>query len=495
MKNETILLNEHYKYLSDYYSELPSNCILNKGITGCGGTTVEINASRNSIIVVPTKELVRNKSDGINIYGLFGDIKGNKGIKNYIDTKEGYKKIITTYDSLSRVISVIGESVFTNYFLLIDEYHIFFNYYSLRNKAIREVLSIFRKFSNFCFMTATGLTEETMIEELKDIKIITLDWEKKVPVKVNVIETRFTLKTIELEIYKCLSSDYNLHIFFNSVKSISSIIKKMEIEFDYRIICSSNSQKNLKLNFNHSTDPVSKINFYTAACFEGVDIYDPVGKTIVLSDSNIATTIYDISTLFVQICGRLRDSKYKDEVTFILNPKQNRYANKPDFNKNIEFGLATIESINKGSDLFKQSQLEKLKKSPELYHDYYVILENEDLKYDDNLRKVDCHNYEIVNKVYNTTLNVLMELNAQPIINLQSVQFNFTFDNKTELEKVIELNKEYDFDELSLLIGNILNRKMIAFKRTDIDKYLEVIRLRKRVKGKVKQVFKVIKIK
>ena len=96
MNNETILLNEHYKYLSDYYSELPSNCILNKGITGCGGTTVEINASRNSIIVVPTKELVRNKSDGINIYGLFGDIKGNKGIKNYIDTKEGYKKIIKT---------------------------------------------------------------------------------------------------------------------------------------------------------------------------------------------------------------------------------------------------------------------------------------------------------------------------------------------------------------------------------------------------------------
>lgn len=495
MNNETILLNEHYKYLSDYYSELPSNCILNKGITGCGGTTVEINASRNSIIVVPTKELVRNKSDGINIYGLFGDIKGNKGIKNYIDTKEGYKKIITTYDSLSRVISVIGESAFTDYFLLIDEYHIFFNYYSLRNKAIREVLSTFRKFNNFCFMTATGLTEETMIEELKDIKIITLDWSEKVPVKVNVIETRFTLKTIELEIYKCLSSDYNLHIFFNSVKSISSIIKKMEIEFDYRIICSSNSQKNLKLNFNHSTDPVSKINFYTAACFEGVDIYDPVGKTIVLSDSNIATTIYDISTLFVQICGRLRDSKYKDEVTFILNPKQNRYANKPDFNKNIEFGMATIESINKGSDLFKQSQLEKLKKSPDLYHDYYVILENEDLKYDDNLRKVDCHNYEIVNKVYNTTLNVLMELNAQPIINLQSVQFNFTFDNKTELEKVIELNKEYDFDELSLLIGNILNRKMIAFKRTDIDKYLEVIRLRKRIEGKVKQMFKVIKIK
>ena len=495
MKNETILLNEHYKYLSDYYSELPSNCILNKGITGCGGTTVEIKADRNSIIVVPTKELVRNKSDGINTYGLFGEIKGNKGIQNYINTKQGYKKIITTYDSLNRVISVLGQSAFTDYFLLIDEYHIFFNYYSLRNKAIREVLSIFNKFNDFCFMTATGLTEETMIEELKHLPIITLDWSEKVPVKVNVIETRFTLKTIELEMYKCLSSDYNLHIFFNSVKSISSIIKKLGIPFDYRIICSSNSQKNLKLNFNHSTDPVSKINFYTAACFEGVDIYDPVGKTIVLSDSNIATTLYDISTLFVQICGRVRDSIYKDEVTFILNPKQNRYAQKPDFNKNIEYGLATIESINNGTELFKNSQLEKLKKDPTLYHDYYVMLENNELKYDDNLRKVDSHNYTIFNKVYNTTLNVLMELDKEPSLEVKDVQLNYNFDTKSELEKVIITGSIYDFDTLSGLLGNILNRKMIEFKRTDVDKYLNVERVRKRVDGKVKQLYKITKIK
>ena len=85
--NDEITISANGKYLSDFMDDLPHNSYINKGITGCGGTTVEINASRNSIIVVPTKELVRNKSDGINIYGLFGDIKGNKGIKNYIDTK------------------------------------------------------------------------------------------------------------------------------------------------------------------------------------------------------------------------------------------------------------------------------------------------------------------------------------------------------------------------------------------------------------------------
>ena len=88
-----------------------------------------------------------------------------------------------------------------------------------------------------------------------------------------------------------------------------------------------------------------------------------------------------------------------------------------------------------------------------------------------------------------------MELNDQPILEIKDVQFNYTFDNKTELQKIIEIDKEYTFDELSLLIGGILGRKMITFKRTDIDKYLEVLRVRKRIDGKVKQLYKIVKIK
>ena len=50
-------------------------------------------------------------------------------------------------------------------------------------------------------------------------------------------------------------------------------------------------------------------------------------------------------------------------------------------------------------DYQKQSHfiIEKLKKDPTLYHDYYVMLEDNTLKYDDNLRKVDTHNYTIFN--------------------------------------------------------------------------------------------------
>jgi hypothetical protein len=49
------------KYLSDFMNKLPSKVLFNKGITGCGGTTVELKSERNSIILVPTKNLVENK--------------------------------------------------------------------------------------------------------------------------------------------------------------------------------------------------------------------------------------------------------------------------------------------------------------------------------------------------------------------------------------------------------------------------------------------------
>src|SRR5574344_1134217 len=107
-------------YLSDIYTELPSNCLLNKGITGCGGTTVELKSNRNSIILCPTINLVLNKSDQTPLsLGVYGDIKESDILK-YIQLSI-YKKIIATYDALPKLIRTIGNSIFTDYFLLIDE--------------------------------------------------------------------------------------------------------------------------------------------------------------------------------------------------------------------------------------------------------------------------------------------------------------------------------------------------------------------------------------
>lgn len=59
---EKIISMDKVGYLSDFFSELPSNCILNKGLTGCGGSYLELHSNRNSVILVPTIELVKNKT-------------------------------------------------------------------------------------------------------------------------------------------------------------------------------------------------------------------------------------------------------------------------------------------------------------------------------------------------------------------------------------------------------------------------------------------------
>ena len=42
--------------------DLPQNCIFNKVVTGCGGTTIALFNERNYIIAVPTTELITNKT-------------------------------------------------------------------------------------------------------------------------------------------------------------------------------------------------------------------------------------------------------------------------------------------------------------------------------------------------------------------------------------------------------------------------------------------------
>lgn len=168
-----VKIKKEILYLSDVIKELPHNCILNKGITGCGGTTVELVSKRNSIILVPTTNLVINKSNDSTIFGLYGKVS-IKELETYINNIE-IKKIIATYDALPRLINALGDKIYSDYFLLVDEYHILFNSYSFRREAIRYILKTYDKFDKFVFMTATPLTGRKLLKELDHLPLITYE--------------------------------------------------------------------------------------------------------------------------------------------------------------------------------------------------------------------------------------------------------------------------------------------------------------------------------
>ena len=409
IKNEIINIPKQYKFLSEFISELPSHNLINKGITGCGGTTLELNAKRNSIILCPTKNLVLNKAKyGI---GVTGNTL-NKDINTYLKTASiKYKKIIATYDALPRLIELIPD--YYNYFLLVDEYHLLFNDYGFRNKAIFYLLKHFREFKNWCFLTATPIKPEFILTELSDVDTITYNWEAATLVNTQIKDTPFIQKEL-LSLIDYYKDKCNLHIFINSVDTIRNIIKKLDTE-DYRVICATTNKGKI-LHFKDVNSKVCKLNFYTSCAFEGVDIYDKDGRCIIICDSNVSTTMLDISTKIRQICGRIRDSKYKNECTIILNTKKHRYAgtSKEEFlsavKESEERGKRRIELINTFSEYDYETELKLY--SPTTAYNLYLNKFDNKIFYDNNLKNIDLYNYDLISEIYNDQISVLSELQS-----------------------------------------------------------------------------------
>ena len=251
-----------------------------------------------------------------------------------------------------------------------------------------------------------------------------------------------------------------------------------------------------------TVDDIKKINFYTSTCFEGVDIYDPKGKTIIISDSNISTTMLDISTMFVQICGRLRDSVYKNQVTFILNAKNHRYCkykSYEEFESEVKeiVRLPQKETENfifhKDADL---KRIELMKYCYETYSSVYLIKdEHNNILYDDNLKKIDLKNFDIVNNVYNSYYTVLDNVNESNLLTVSK-----TIDHNLGEDQIIKLvrqsfnpDKRYTYDEVISKVKNILNSFGVFFKRNDIKKYIQLKRVDTHKNGKRVVLYQIIK--
>ena len=463
MKNLKLTMDTQ-KYLSEQFSELPSNCIFNKGMTGCGGSYLELHSKRNSVILVPTIELVKNKTEE-GIQPVHSAIK-DAAIKKYLDSNVPYKKIIGTYDSITRIIKLLDPK---QYFLLVDEYHVLFNSYVFRDEAIKNVLNNYKVFNAFCFMSATPLEDLCILKELEDIDRVTLEWKDSVPVKIDIIDTYFTTNEL-FNLFDREFSKVNWHIFLNSVGTIRQIVPKLDDS--YKVVCSAINKKKstIKLNYGTTLDAPKKYNFYTSCSFEGCDIYDKYGKTVIICDTSIATTILDISTLIRQICGRLRDSIYKDQVTLILNTHKHRYASispsefKKFVDNNILDGKRCEEQFNNFS--LRDQLLEKRKYSPETYNSFYANMYDNKIFYDDNLRRMDEYNYKLVSEIYNNSISVIKACKESNLL----PESKPTKGERWIKEKLI--NKEYTYEELENTFKPVFEELGLEWScKTSIDTY------------------------
>lgn len=390
------------KYLSEFLDELPVNCILNKSTTGCGGTTLALTNEKKFVIVVPYSALVENK-----IQQTDGVLGVHSGVTIYDIAKyvsNGGTKIMVTWDSLYKVHVNINPKEWS---LLIDEYQLLFAQNTFRGKAINYVLEHFREYKDFTFISATPIPDEFVLEELKNVPVVTIEWPNLLNVKLDNIQVTGSLITgccAIIDGFLSGRNEGNLYIFVNSVSFINDILEEYPAltEENTRLIYSKNSKEVLRLPNGSTTDQPKKFNFITSTAFEGCDIYDENGRSLIISTD---FSKIDTATTMIQVAGRIRNSQYKDHLMHLFKETSDNdvdyilYKERRCKAYNSPVLDAIVEEVNSQPTPKERREAYKTYRGT----DFLIADRKGFIKKDINLLNRDLFTFYLVHCVYNDT--------------------------------------------------------------------------------------------
>ncbi len=213
----------------------------------------------------------------------------------------------------------------------------------------------------------------------------------------------------------------NYHIFINSVEDITKIVRIAKLKPEHvRIVCSLNGDSPRKImaklgkdyQIEKVSDPVKLINLYTSTAFEGQDIYDKNGRTFVVSNADKDHTLVDISTEFIQICGRIRNSDYNSEIVYFYSTKP--YDKDITLNEYIEVSEKSYAKAVRHAKKFNAQPLEDRQAFPYINRPYARIEDNK-IIVDRNLLNWDIINYKVCNGLYACNINLQEEMERNGI--------------------------------------------------------------------------------
>lgn len=273
----------------------------------------------------------------------------------------------------------------------------------------------------------------------------------------------------------------NYHIFLNSVEGISKIIRQAGLPPEECLVVCSVSEdsrdKNLAklpegFSIGNTSEKPKLFNFYTSTCFEGQDILDPVGRTFIVSEKYKDHTKMDVMTTLLQICGRIRDSRYKFEIIQIYSDSIYKDVTLEEFKQSI---LRTVEEAERNAALLDQvsgSSRERLLKEF-VNKEPYMDVQDGRIIVDRNLANLQIVNYGIVNGQYKTQCNMnaaLLSAGVQVSNDLGKFEID---DEELEQETSIERSpfKEI-FEEYAELCSQPFNMNIFRKNRIEIEKPL-----------------------
>ena len=330
--------------------------ILNKTVTGCGGTSLFLNSSIDVVIISPRLQALKDKHEQHPDTFLFHSPYTNNGkraddikrlmseLNNYISfcgstpfTNKKYAKVFVTLDSCDKVIDVLKKNAAINKFLfVVDEFQCLMGDATFKGTTdMNFLIRLDCEAKNICYLSATPIPDMYLdfVPQFKGLPYIKLEWDPDVLEEPNVIEIQMKKDESAEKVCSNIIRDFKTNgyferkvvdgqvvysteacIFLNEVRSIINIIVKNNLKPDeVTILCSEGKVSGLPKGFKTGglctdrNNPVNKtFTFCTKASFEGVDFYSTNAITYVFINAGKEWQTLDIILDIPQILGRQR---------------------------------------------------------------------------------------------------------------------------------------------------------------------------------------------
>ena len=326
--------------------------ILNKTVTGCGGTSLFLNSSIDVVIISPRLQALKDKHEQHPDTFLFHSPYTNNGkraadikrlmsdLNNYINNPFSVynkAKILVTLDSCDKVIDVLkGYGVIDSFLFVVDEFQCLMGDATFKGTTdMNFLIRLDNEAKNICYLSATPIQDMFLdfVPQFKGLPYIKLEWDKSVLEEPNVREIQMKKDESAEKICSNIIRDFRANgyfarkvvdgqvvysteacIFLNEVRSIINIIVKNNLKPDeVTILCSDGKVSGLPKGFKvgglctDKNNPRNKtFTFCTKASFEGVDFYSTNAMTYVFINAGKEWQTLDIMLDIPQILGRQR---------------------------------------------------------------------------------------------------------------------------------------------------------------------------------------------
>lgn len=397
------------RYMSDYdkliNDLLPiyGKFILNKTLTGCGGTSLFLNSGLMIVIISPRIQVLKNKHKQYPDSFLFhipqcGDrpsaIKQKmEELNSYLHLHYGLTpfgqpppaKILVTLDSVGKVLSVLEScSIIDKFLFVVDEFQCLMGDAIFKGTVdMNFLVNIDNRARRICYLSATPIPEIYLdyIPQLANLPYYKLQWDPAVieepTLKVRQMKKgENAVKLCTELIQKYRNNGYferkiiqgsvvysrEACIFLNEVKSIIRIIEKNNLlPEEVTILCSESKSSELPKGFTigglctDRNNPINKtFTFCTKASFEGVDFYSTNASTYIFIDGGKEWLSLDVAIDLSQILGRQRldSNPFRHDATLYYKTVPNPVTEVEFRQKQSEMEQTTKERL----DMYDASQ-------------------------------------------------------------------------------------------------------------------------------------------